>query len=87
MEWAGFRYFCLGPSLLGSQQLGQIVKKSGIQPRAAIAHNETLSFAMRVCNPDCSPVGINGSDPAQTPTGFLKLQAIIFQYFIFFSSN
>ena len=73
MEWAGFRYFCLGPSLLGSQQLGQIVKKSGIQPRAAIAHNETLSFAMRVCNPDCSPVGINGSDPAQTPTGFLKI--------------
>jgi hypothetical protein len=25
------------------------------------AHNETLSVvAMRVCNPDCSPVGING---------------------------
>jgi hypothetical protein len=24
-------------------------------------HNETLSVvAMRVCNPDCSPVGING---------------------------
>jgi hypothetical protein len=24
------------------------------------AHNETLSVAMRVGNPDCSPVGIRG---------------------------
>ena len=36
--------------------------------------DESLSVAaMCVCNPDCSPFGINDSDPAQTPTGFLKI--------------
>jgi hypothetical protein len=27
---------------------------------------------MRVSNPDCSPVGINRCDTAQTPTGFTE---------------
>jgi hypothetical protein len=32
-------------------------------------HNETLSIvAMRVSNPDCSPVGINRCEPLATPT-------------------
>jgi hypothetical protein len=36
-------------------------------------HNETLSVvAMRVCNPNCSPVGINRCDAAPTPTGLLS---------------
>jgi hypothetical protein len=33
-------------------------------------HNETLSIAaMCVSNPDRSPLGIDGGDPARTPTG------------------
>jgi hypothetical protein len=37
-------------------------------------HNEALSVAaMRVCNPDCSPVGINGWDPAQAESGFAEI--------------
>jgi hypothetical protein len=37
-------------------------------------HNETLSvIAMCVCNPDCSPVGINRCDAAPTPTGFAEI--------------
>jgi hypothetical protein len=35
------------------------------------SHNETLSVvAVCVCNPDCSPVGINRWDAAPTPTDF-----------------
>jgi hypothetical protein len=38
------------------------------------AHNVTLSVsAMGVCNPDRSPVGINGGDAASTPTGFAEI--------------
>ena len=33
-------------------------------------HNETLSVAVRVSNPDRSSVAVDGSDPAQIPSGF-----------------
>jgi hypothetical protein len=37
-------------------------------------HNETLSVAaMRVSNPDRSPVGINRGDAAPTRTGFAEI--------------
>ena len=37
-------------------------------------HNEPLPIAaMRISNPDCSPLGIDGWDPAQTPSGFLEI--------------
>jgi hypothetical protein len=37
-------------------------------------HNETLPIiAMRVCNPDCSPFGINRCEAAPTPTGFTEI--------------
>ncbi len=37
-------------------------------------HNVTLSVvAMRVCNPDCSPLTINGQNAAPTPTGFAEI--------------
>jgi predicted metalloprotease len=36
------------------------------------ADDETLSVAIRVNNPDRSPLRIKGGDPAQTPTGFAK---------------
>ena len=37
-------------------------------------HNETLSIvAMRVCNPDRSPVGINRLDTTPTPAGFAEI--------------
>jgi hypothetical protein len=35
-------------------------------------HDETLSVAMRVNNPDPSPLSINSWQPAQAPTGFIK---------------
>jgi len=38
------------------------------------ANHQTLSVvAMRVCNPDRSPVEINGCDAAPTPTGFAEI--------------
>jgi len=37
------------------------------------AHNETLSVAVRVHDPDCSPFGIPSWDPVQTPTGLLEV--------------
>ena len=38
------------------------------------AHNETLPIAaMRVSNPDCSPLRINGRDVTVAPTGFLEI--------------
>jgi hypothetical protein len=38
------------------------------------SRNETLSVAaMRVTNPDCSPVGINRRNTAPTPTGFAEI--------------
>jgi hypothetical protein len=38
------------------------------------SHNETLPVgAVRVCNPDCSPFGINRCDAAPTPTGFAQI--------------
>jgi len=37
------------------------------------AHNETLSVAMRVNNPDRSPVHINSRDAALTPSGFAEI--------------
>ena len=36
-------------------------------------HDETLSVAMRVHNPDRSPFKIQGGDPAQTPSGFAEI--------------
>jgi hypothetical protein len=37
-------------------------------------HNEPLTVAaMRVSNPDRSPVGINRRDTAPTPTGFAEI--------------
>jgi hypothetical protein len=37
-------------------------------------HNETFPIAtMRVSNPDRSPFGIDGCDPADTPTSFLEI--------------
>jgi hypothetical protein len=36
--------------------------------------NETLSVVvMRVCNPNCSPVGINRCDATPAPTGFAEI--------------
>jgi hypothetical protein len=44
--------------------------------------NETVSVAaMRANNPDGSPFGIDGSDPAQAPA-LQSLSAMISQYFI-----
>jgi hypothetical protein len=37
------------------------------------AHNEALTVAMRVGNPDCSPFTIYRCDVAQTPTAFLEI--------------
>jgi hypothetical protein len=40
------------------------------KPDLPLVHNETLSIAaMCVSNPDRSPLGIDGGDPARTPTG------------------
>jgi len=37
-------------------------------------HNETLSVAaMRICNPDCLPLGIYGGNTAPTPTAFAEV--------------
>jgi hypothetical protein len=37
------------------------------------SRNKTLSVvAVRISNPDCSPVGINRGDAAPTPTGFAE---------------
>jgi len=38
-------------------------------------HDETLSVAMRVHNPDRSPFAIQGRDAASTPTGFAEIVA------------
>jgi hypothetical protein len=45
-------------------------------------HNETLSVAMRVSNPDCSPVESNAETQPQLQPALLKLSAMISQYFI-----
>jgi len=46
------------------------------------AHNETLSVvAMRVCNPDRSPAGINRCDAAPTPPGFAEIVSDYFPLF------
>jgi hypothetical protein len=44
-------------------------------------HDETLSAAMRVNNPDRVPIGINGWDIAQTPTAFLDITGDDFPVF------
>jgi len=45
-------------------------------------HNVTLSVAaMRVSNPDCSPLGINGGNEHKLQLRFLRLSAMISQYF------
>jgi hypothetical protein len=45
-------------------------------------HNETLSVAaMRVCDEDCSPVGINAETQPQLQPALLRLSAMISQYF------
>ena len=36
-------------------------------------HNETLSVAVRVSNPDRSSVAVDGRDPAQIPSGFREI--------------
>jgi len=46
-------------------------------------HNEPFSVAMRISNPDCSPVGINGSNAAPTPTGLLRFSATVLKRFRF----
>jgi hypothetical protein len=50
------------------------------------AHYKTLSVAMRVHNPNRSPFAIDSCDPAQTPSGFLELSAMISQYFMWILS-
>ena len=36
--------------------------------------NEAVAVAaMRVCNPDCAPLRINGLNAAPTPTGFAEI--------------
>jgi hypothetical protein len=37
------------------------------------AHDETLSVAMRVHNPDCSSLGIQSRHPTQTPAGLAQI--------------
>jgi hypothetical protein len=45
-------------------------------------HNKALSVApMRVCNPDRSPLGVNGWDPAKLHPALLSLSAMISQDF------
>ncbi len=45
--------------------------------------DKSLSVAaMRVCNPNRSPVGINRRDTAPAPTGFAEIVSDDFQYFI-----
>jgi hypothetical protein len=44
-------------------------------------HDETLSVAMCVNNPDRSTRRINGGDTAPTPSGFGQIIAMISQYF------
>jgi hypothetical protein len=45
-------------------------------------HNEPLPIAaMRVRNPDCSPVGINRWDAAPIPTGFAEIVSDYFPRF------
>ena len=46
-------------------------------------HNETLSvIAMRVHNPDRSPVGVNRCDIAPTPTSFLEIVGDYFPVYV-----
>jgi hypothetical protein len=41
-------------------------------------HNKALSVApMRICNPDRSPLGVNGWDPAKLHPALLSLSAMI----------
>jgi hypothetical protein len=40
------------------------------------ADDETLSVAMRVSNPDCSPARIQSRDAAPTPSGFAEIVAL-----------
>ena len=50
-------------------------------------HNVTLAVAaMRVCNPDRSPLAIQGRNPAQTPTGFAEIVSDDFPIFHVMSS-
>jgi len=37
------------------------------------AHDETLSIAMRVSNPDCPSLTINGQNAAPTPSGLAEI--------------
>ena len=59
--------FSLRSKLVGSAQARQNSQLL-IRP-----HNETLSVAMRVCNPDRSPFKIESGDPAQTPFRFAEV--------------
>jgi hypothetical protein len=46
------------------------------------AHDETLSVtAMRVNNPNRSPLNIESCDPAETPSGFAQIVSDDFPYF------
>jgi hypothetical protein len=46
-------------------------------------HNKARSVVpMRVSNPDRSPLGINGCDPAQTPAGFLEILSDYFPVYV-----
>jgi len=72
--------------LIGFEHLNASRRRLQFQKRSQPfirAHNEALPVAaMRVYNPDRSPVRINRWDAAPTPTGFcLRLSAIISQYF------
>jgi hypothetical protein len=49
-------------------------------------HNKTLSVAMRVHNPDPSPVEINRRSAAPTPTGFAEIVSDDFPGFHLMSS-
>lgn len=46
------------------------------------AHNESLSVAMRVSNPDCSPLESTAETRPKLQPAFLGLSAMISQYFV-----
>jgi len=45
------------------------------------AHDETLPVAMRVHNPDYSPLAVQSCHTAPTPSGFAEIVSVVSQYF------
>ncbi len=64
----------LSPMRLGAAKEARESAKCKSSQLFIRTHNETLSVvAVRINNPNCSPLRINGRDVAVTPTGFLEV--------------